>query len=183
MAAPLAASTLGRSRNPTLDMAGRGFGRPARARPQPRTRRLGARGEDRGGAMPTLGVERTAAFTRRAALAALVVSVTLGASACDPPECVQPYVPVAERVVVPGVPPPADWPATGEVQTIDVGFDTDGDGTQDTVEPGVGTRADQVTVHRASGDLVLTGRPQISVGGEPGSARLVAPASFGDIDG
>jgi hypothetical protein len=115
---------------------------------------------------------------RRCAVAGLYTALTVGATACDPARCEPPYPPVAATFDPPL--PGQDWPVEGTVRPLGIAFDTDADGAEDTIEPADGSPVRKLTVHRGSGDLVLSGDPTISAGS---AVILGPPISIGDSDG
>jgi len=124
----------------------------------------------------------TARRVRRAATAVLLAG-TIGVGAgCEPAPCTQPFPTAKHQMYGAGLPPLVDFPVAGEVAVVDLGFDTDGDGVRDTASPTDGTAGPAVTVHRASGDLVLTAPSPVSTGIDP-SGQSSTPLSAGDLDG
>jgi hypothetical protein len=116
----------------------------------------------------------------RASLALLVAGAAtqFGATGCES-ACDPPYVPVlAEGMysTVP-VPPSPNWPAGGTARPAPVpGFDTDGDGHDDTA--GGSEDRLRLVVHRGSGDLTLAVAPPALVA-DPSADSVRA----GDLDG
>jgi hypothetical protein len=113
----------------------------------------------------------------------LAVGLALGAGSqlgfsCQA-TCSGPYQPVGGDEESIGVPRTGDWPVPETAvarPAVTPAFDTDGDGTEDTVEST--DQGHALVVHRSSGDLVLTVTAPQLVEGD--STSLV---EAGDVDG
>jgi hypothetical protein len=119
---------------------------------------------------------------RRAGRGALVALLVGGAATqlgtgCDG-GCAQPYEPAYQEISVPTEPPLSwSWPNGGTARPAPApSFDTDADGTSDTVT--VAEDRTSLTVHRSSGDLTLVVTAPLVV-----TTTDATGAAAGDVDG